>query len=144
MVRRSRRKEVPGHRARQYRRVAEGLVESAEALHALADEGDRYGNAIGVLAVHAAIAWTDTLTIAYGGVKHTGADHRQAADLLLEVLGDHRLTSDARRNLQAILQTKEEVSYQGEFYRVADAMTLLAQLRAFVDWASEQYERRPA
>lgn len=143
MIRRSRRKAVDRHRARQYRRVAEGLAESAEALHTLADEGDRYGNAIGVLAVHAAIAWSDALTIAYGGVKHTGSDHRRAADLLLEVLGDRRVTADARKSLESILQTKEEVSYQGEYYRVVDALKLLTQLRGFVAWAAEQYERRP-
>lgn len=143
MVRRSRRKDVPRHRADQYQRVAEGLTESAEALHSLAEEGDRYGNAIAVLAVHAAIAWTDALTIAYQGVKHTGSDHRRASDLLLEALGHRRVSPDARRKLEAILQTKEEVSYQGEFYRVQDALTLLTRLRAFVRWADRQFEQRP-
>lgn len=141
MVRRSRRTEVPPHRAEQYRRVAEGLQESAEALHTLED--DQYGNAIGILAVHSAIAWTDALTIAYQGVKHSGRDHTQAADLLLEAVGEADGIGEARKKLEAILQTKEEVSYQGDFYRVEDAMTLLTQLRGYCRWAAEQYERRP-
>lgn len=143
MVRRSGRTDVPRHRARQYRRVARGLAESAEALHALADEGDRYGNAIGVLSVHAAIAWVDALTIAYGGVKHTGADHGGAADLLLETVPESRMSADARRKLRAVLRSKDEVSYMGQFYSVEDAMRLLIRLRAFTQWAHEVFERRP-
>jgi len=142
MIRRSKSKQVPKHRAPEYARVAEGLYESAEALFTLADEGDRYGNAIGVLAVHAAIAWTDALTIRHKARKHTGSDHVKAADYLLEALGS-RVSPDMRKKLTAILQTKEEVSYVGEYYRVADAMTLLTQLRAFREWAKEEFERLP-
>lgn len=143
MVRQSRSKGVPRHRAPEYRRVAEGLYWSAEDLFALADERSRYGNAIGVLAVHSAIAWTDALTIGFGGRKHTGARHVGAADVLLEEVGEIRVSSDARKTLQAILGAKDEVSYQGEYYSVEQAMTLLTQLRAYRDWARETFERRP-
>jgi hypothetical protein len=133
---------VPRHRADQYARVAEGLSKSAEDLFTLAESEDRYGNAIGVLAVHAAIAWTDALTIGYRGWKHTGSDHRKAADLLLKALGS-RMSSQMRKTLMAILQTKEEVSYQGQYYRVEDAMSLLTQLRKYGEWAGEQFAQRP-
>lgn len=142
MVRRSQYRSVPKHRAPQYEKVAEALYRSAEDLHTLAGEGGRYGNAIGVLAVHAAIAWTDALTIRHRAKKHTGSDHSKAADFLLESLR-HRVPSDIRKKLAAILQTKEEVSYQGEYYRVQDAMILLTQLRAFREWARGEYERLP-
>lgn len=133
---------IPRHRAKQYVRVVEGLSKGAEDLFKLAEPEDRYGNAIGVLAVHAAIAWTDALTIAYRGWKHTGSDHQKAADVLHQALGS-RVPAKVRKTLRAILQTKEVVSYQGEYYRVEDAMTLLTRLRAYQGWAEERYEQRP-
>lgn len=143
MISRSQRKSgIPRHRADQYARVARGLSQGAEDLFELAEPGDRYGNAIGVLAVHAAIAWTDALTISYRGWKHTGSDHRKAADLLQQALGP-RVSAETRKTLWAILQTKEEVSYQGEYYRVEDAMTLLTHLRAYAEWARQQFAERP-
>lgn len=133
---------IPQHRAEQYARVAKGLTRGAEDLFALAESEDRYGNAIAVLAVHAAIAWTDALTIAYRGWKHTGSNHHKAADVLLRALGP-RVSGEIRRALLAILQTREEVAYQGQYYRVEDAMALLTRLRAYHKWAQERYAERP-
>lgn len=143
MVNPSQYTRVPAHRAGQYRNVAESLYSAAEDLATLAGDESGYGNAIGVLVVHAAIAWTDALTIAYDERKHTGGQHRKAADLLLEAVGEPNVDADKRKKLQAILRAKEEVSYMGEYYREDQALTLLTKLRAYRRWAREVYERRP-
>lgn len=140
MVRSSQSKDVPRHRATQYRRVGDSLAKGAEDLFTLEDAA--YGNAIGVLVVHAAIAWTDALTIAFGGKKHTGADHEKAADLLLQELGE-RVLPEARKKLQAILRAKDSVSYMGESYTLDQAMVVLTHLRSYLDWARNTFELRP-
>lgn len=89
MVRSGSAKDVDPSQAEKYRRVGASLLASARALEGVAVGGDPYGNAIGVVAVHAAIAYNDALTIAFRGIRSTEGDHRKAADVLQRALG-HR------------------------------------------------------
>lgn len=143
MVKRTRSKNVPRHRAPQYRKVAESLWATARDLVDLTREESGYGNAIGVLVVHSAIAWTDALTIAYDGRKHTGSKHVRAADLLLEAVGDAHVDVDKRKKLETILQAKDEVSYMGEYYTEERAHTLFTEMRAYRRWARGAWDKRP-
>jgi hypothetical protein len=142
MVRRTLSKDVDPGLAFKYLKVARALKGGAEALLTIADEDDPYGNAIGVLAVHAAIAYNDALTIAYGGRKATGGDHDRAADLLREAFGN-RLPNERLRDLRRILGLKDTYSYLGAYQKVDDAQKLVAQLNQFAEWAEEAYELRP-
>jgi hypothetical protein len=75
----------------------------------LASEGDSYGNALAVLAIHAAIGYNDALTISYGELKSTDGQHTRAADLLTEVLkgASTREASSRADQLRAILGSKD-------------------------------------
>jgi hypothetical protein len=142
MVARANRKNVDKAQAEKYRRVGAALLESATALSELATDTDSFGNAIAVVAVHACIAYNDALSIAWKGVKSTEGDHARAADTLVFALG--HLAAEQVRRLGTVLSHNDQVSYQGSYFRVSEAVRLLEQAAAFCAWAERIYDRRPA
>jgi hypothetical protein len=144
MVTRGSRKEVDRGQAEKYRRVGAALLQSAQTLAELASESDSYGNAIAVVAVavHACIAYNDALSIAWKGVKSTEGDHTRAPDTLLFALS-HRAPPERVRQLRMVLGKKDQVSYQGSYYRVSEATRLLEDAAGFCAWAEEMYDQRP-
>lgn len=127
-------------RAQRYEQVARTLLRTAEDLSALAD--GRYGNALAILGVHAAIAYTDALTVAYRGLESTDGDHAQAAAVLQHALGSGAPADQVRR-LRGILGAKSHASYSGTFYTLEEGERLLAQVRLYAAWATEMLRRRP-
>jgi hypothetical protein len=143
MVRIGRAKDVDPSEAEKYRRVGESLLASARALEAVAVVGDPYGNAIGVVAVHSAIAYNDALCISFAGFKSTEGDHRKAADLLQRALKGRAEPGEVAR-LRSILALKDRVSYAGHLYRLDEAGSLLRDAEAFGAWAEQLYQERPS
>lgn len=135
-------KEIDPMQAEKYRRVGASLLASARALDAIAVPGDPYGNAIGVVAVHAAIAYNDALTIAFRGLESTEDDHRKAADVLQRALG-HRAPAEEVDRLRAILSLKDRIAYGGQYYSLDEARSLLREAEAFGAWAEHLYVERP-
>ena len=142
MVTRGSRKEVDRAQADKYRRVGAALLESAQTLADLATESDGFGNAIAVVAVHACIAYNDALCIAWKGVKSTDGDHTRAPDTLIFALS-HNVPPERVRQLKAVVDKKDQVSYQGSYYRIDQAARLLNDATGFCTWAEEIFERRP-
>ncbi len=143
MVRSGSAKDIDPTQSGKYRRVGASLLTSARALDAVAVPGDPYGNAIGVVAVHAAIAYNDALTIAFRGRKSTEGHHRRAADVLQRALG-HRAKAEEVERLRSILVLKDRISYAGQYYTLDEARTLLRLAEAFAPWAKALYAERPA
>ena len=142
MVKRGRRKATDRLQAARYFSVARALKKSAADLLALADESDSYGNAVAIVAIHSAIAYSDALSIAYGGLKSTEGDHIRSVETIKSALG--RLASpDQMKRLTAILTAKDSVSYQGVYCTVEKARRLLRDLEGFADWAEVMFDRRP-
>jgi hypothetical protein len=77
----SRRVSVPRSKYEDYLKVAENFHAGAEAAKTF-----EYWNAAGVLIIHAAIAYSDAITIKIGGVKSQGEDHMAAVDLVRQVV----------------------------------------------------------
>jgi hypothetical protein len=142
MVRSGSHKVVDRSQAEKYRRVGVSLLASARALESIALAGDPYGNAIGVVAVHAAIAYNDALTIAFRGIKSTEGDHRKAADVLQQALG-HRATVEHVNRLRSILSLKDRISYGGQYYTLEEARQLLQSAQVLAEWAEALYLERP-
>lgn len=69
MVRRTNARRVDRQDAPGYAETGRTFLQSALALSDIADEGAPYGNAIGLLAIHAAISYADALTIGFGEKK---------------------------------------------------------------------------
>ena len=140
-MKRTGKKVVDRGQAPNYYAVARAFRTSAEALAELAGRGDTYGNAIALLAVHAAISHADALAVAFGGVKSTD-DHTRAPDLLKNVL-KAKLPAEMATLLRSAIGAKDEVSYQGAYYPLEDGRRLLEKAERFYAWADELYQRRP-
>ena len=141
-MKRARRKPVDPAQAVRYHRVAAALLRSALDLQDLAVTGDAYGNALAIVAIHAAIAYGNAMAIAFGGYKSTEGEHLQAVEALQDALGartDERMLKLLRR----IIQRKDLVSYQGTYYTVEDARLVVADLAVFAQWAEALFARKP-
>lgn len=141
MVSRGRRKTLDASHGDRYRRMGSALIESARVLHDLADEEDRFGNAIGIVVVHAVIAYADALSIAYGGFKSTEGDHAKAVDALQDAMG-HQADPAKVRLLRSVISRKDEISYSGTFYRMERARKVFEEAVSFAEWAEDMYVRR--
>ena len=141
MVKRTNAKRVDKSDAPRYAETGRVFLESARALADVADEGAPYGNAIALSSIHAAISYTDALTIAFGEKKSTD-DHPKAVDTLRSVMGS-KLDDRAARTLRQILQQKDTVSYQGTFYSLEDGQKVLEKAASYCKWAEEVFQTRP-
>jgi hypothetical protein len=120
------------HRSKyhDYIKVAVNFYNGADTAKAF-----EYWNAAGVLIIHAAIAYTDALTIKVGGVKSQGDDHMAAVDLLREVITLDQDGQKALNHLGRMIQQKNVVSYDGEIYTRSDVDKLWKQLERYKAWA---------
>lgn len=126
---------LPRSKTHGYAAVAENFYRGAE----VAREFD-YHNAAGVLIVHAAIAYTDALTVKFGGVRSKGEDHMAAVDLLRQVVALDEHGASAARHLERIINEKTRVSYEGELYTKKDVEFLWKHLLRYRAWAAQMLE----
>ena len=104
----------------------------------VADEEAPYGNAIALLAIHAAISYSDALSIAHGELKSTD-EHTKAVEALRSVL-KAKLTARRAKELRKILVEKDAVSYQGSYYTLSEGRRILRVAESFCAWAGEILE----
>lgn len=140
MANKGRRTRVDSSHAPKYQRVGSALLRSADDLLEIADGRATYGNAVAIITIHAAIAYADALTIGYGGVKSGEGDHARVVDVVRDVLGS-RADEGALRSLLRLVQRKDAVSYQGEYYTVDEARALVERGREFAAWAEVLLQR---
>jgi hypothetical protein len=129
MAKRYRRKSVDRAKFREYQRVAEHFLEAAK----LAMEGD-YWTAAGVLIVHSAIAYSDTVAIKMSGQKSASESHEDAIVLLKSLIADGDQKTKAMSQLSRIIEEKTRVSYMGEMYTPAQTRELWKRLGRFRAW----------
>ena len=142
MVKRTRSKRIDRSQASRYAEAGRVFLESARTLSDIADDTSPYGNAIALLSIHAAISYTDALTIAFAEQK-SADQHVKAVDNLRAALGS-RVDDAQAKILRQILQPKDTVSYQGTFYGLKDGRALLKKAEGFCRWAKDTYEARPS
>ncbi len=127
-------------RAAKYRSVGRSLYRTAQDLATIGES--KYGNGLAIVSIHAAIAYTDALTVAFAEIKSTAGDHLRATDVLQHALARHAEPDQVRR-LGAILNAKSHASYSGNYYTLEDGQKLLKEVEAYVAWAEDLLERRP-
>ena len=113
-----------------YIKVADSFYAGADVARAF-----EYWNAAGVLIIHAAIAYSDAITIKVGGVKSRGDDHMAVVDLLRETVALNDEGVKAANHLARMIEEKNLVSYSGEVYARADVEKLWKQLERYKRWA---------
>ena len=133
-------KQEERSRATSYQAIARSLLDTARGLDTIAEP--RYGNGLGIISVHAAIAYTDALTIAYRGLKSVDGDHSRAAEVLVHALGQRADQTQVRR-LRRVLNAKSEVSYGGMYYTLDEGRELFADVTRYGSWAEEMLLSRP-
>jgi hypothetical protein len=127
-------------RALRFLTVGTALRKTAEALD---DLGEReYGNGLAIVAIHAAIAYTDALTVAYRELRSVDGDHARAASVLSHALGAR--AQDQVPRLTRMLNAKSDASYSGSYYTLQDGREILRDLKRYASWAEEMLEQRPA
>jgi hypothetical protein len=129
MGRSSIRKAVDRPKFRSYLQVADGFRQAAATA-----EDFEYWNAAGLLMVHAAIAYTDALTIRIAGVKSQGEDHHEAIALLRENTASTEAQRSALEHLAKIIDHKNAVAYSGAIYDAKDTAMLRRHLDRFHKW----------
>lgn len=127
-------------RAVAYQAIARSLMETARGLDTIAEP--RYGNGLAIVSVHAAIAYTDALTIAYRAVKSVDGDHARAADVLVHALGQ-RVDEVQVRRLKRVLNSKSEAAYSGSWYTLQEGREIFSDAARYGTWAEEMLLNRP-
>jgi hypothetical protein len=90
----------------------------------------KYGNGLAIIAIHAAIAYTDALTVAYREIKSTDGEHLRAAEVLVHALGARTDPGQVDR-LRGILDAKSHASYSGNYYTLQDGANILRESRLY-------------
>lgn len=142
MVKRTQTRKVDRAQSANYAKTGRVFLTSARALSDVAGEDAPYGNAIALLAIHAAISYSDALSIAYGGIKSTD-EHAKAVDALRSVLGA-QLPIARTKELLKILFEKDAVSYQGSYYTLDEGQRILGVTESYCAWARKMFEGRLA
>lgn len=128
-------------RAAKYLAIGRSLHRNTQELEAISET--RYGNGLAIIAIHAAIAYADALTIAFRGIKSQDGDHVRAADVLAHVLGPQRDHARQVNRLRGILQAKSDASYSGRYYTFEDGKRLVRETTEFIRWAEDMLANRP-
>jgi hypothetical protein len=123
-------KKIEPNRSLNFSKVAENFYEGAK----IASEYSYY-NAAGVLIVHAAIAYSDAISIKYKGVKVHGENHYEIISLLTGLIPYSEEKKKALNNLKSIIDHKNKVSYSGDIYHKKDIETLWKHFERFRIWA---------
>lgn len=140
MVRLGSTAKEPPSRAVKYLAIGRALHRNSQELEAISES--RYGNGLAIIAIHAAIAYTDALTIAYRGIKSQDGEHSRAADVLAHALGQYDHAGQVSR-LRGILQAKSDASYSGHYYTLDDGRRIVREVTEFVRWAEGMMDARP-
>lgn len=140
MVRLGSTAKEPPSRAVKYLAIGRALHRNSQELEAISES--RYGNGLAIIAIHAAIAYTDALTTAYRGIKSQDGEHSRAADVLAHALGQNQHAGQVSR-LRGILQAKSDAAYSGHYYTLDDGRRIVREVTEFVRWAESMMDTRP-
>ncbi|MFH0754945.1 MAG: hypothetical protein V2A70_10315, partial [Candidatus Omnitrophota bacterium] len=91
-----------------------------------------YWAALGVNAVHCAIALNDAITVCNLGQRSAGEDHATAAELLYRV--NIEGVEAQAKNYSRILAKKTAIEYEERDFRQADALDIFKQVERFYQW----------
>lgn len=132
MTRKSVTTNVAKQKAGGYKSVADNFFNGAEVAYEY-----EYYNAAGVLIVHAAIAYSDAITVKFQGIKSKGEDHHEAIILLQKVVGNLPEHKKAFTQLNKIIEHKNRVSYGGDLYEKKDVDEMRKLIERFKSWADK-------
>ena len=119
-------------RCREFCDVAENFYEGAKVAFDYS-----YYNVAGVLFVHAAIAYSDAISIKTKGMKIQGENHYEIISLLYDLIPQSDIKKAALNHLQNIIDQKNKLSYSGDVYHKKDIESLRKHFERFKTWADQ-------
>lgn len=132
MVRADRAKRVDPVRADGYAEVGRRLLLAGRAI--LESRDARHASGLVILAIHAVIAYADSISVRYGAKKSTSPDHAATVKLLRGILGA-RLPREMERLLERSVRDKDRFEYQGHVATMKEAEAMFARAERFGAWA---------
>lgn len=133
MTRETKKVKFNKSRFTQYRKIADGFF-----VRALNENELSNWNSAGVLIIHAAIAYSDAVTVKYGGARSKGEDHLDVVRLLDSLLPQSEAKKSALNQLEKLIAHKTSVSYSDESYDSKDIEKLFKHLERFNNWVDKQ------
>ncbi|MDI6779025.1 MAG: hypothetical protein QME25_02340 [Bacteroidota bacterium] len=130
MAKRISRKLVNRQKYYDYNIVAQQFYEAAKVA-----KDFKYWNAAGVLIVHAAIAYTDAISIKNSGQKSSSENHEDAIALVDSLAADGDEKKKAMNQLRKIIAEETMVFYAGDLYDEKDVENMWKWLLRFRNWA---------
>ena len=119
------------------------LQKAAECLQGARDAiGREHGNAVVINAVHCGISAADALTVFFKGVRHAGERHEDAIALLRTLDFEQAELAQKARQLQRLLQIKNEAEYEEKLLRRKDAEAAVLDAERFLTWAKSKLATR--
>lgn len=97
--------------------------------------------AAGVNAVHAAISANDAVLVALRGLKPSGADHKDAARVLLSQLKEDDAQKAGKR-LSVIVAKKSRVEYDDKRFTEKEARDIVLDTQRFLEWARTRLPKK--
>lgn len=138
MTRTDRATAVDPARAEGFAEVGRRLLSACRAIRDLG--GPQHASALGILSVHAGIAYTDALCVRRAGRKSSSPDHRAVINLLRHALGD-RLPTRMVRHLERLLGAKDGFEYEGVPATMEEAEPVFVAAERYAAWAEEELTR---
>jgi len=120
---------------KQYYVVAEEYYKGA-----MNNQDNELWTSASILFVHAAIAYTDALTIKAGSVKSAGDDHTQAIYLVEQTLFLSKEDKTALNRLGKILGEKSKVAYGGKVYSRKQADKIKTNCIRYRTWVIDKID----
>lgn len=124
-----------------YRDRAESFFNSMRSLVELGDEDFRcldgdYTSSVVLLAVHAAISFSDAVLVTATGTPSSGS-HDSAADLLAKAIKANKLDPLPIARFRRLIKQKHACAYGPKPLRRTDAESARLNVEAFASWAYE-------
>ena len=116
-----------------YRSRADSLFCAARDLSTLDD--DLYSAAVGVIAVHGAIALADALLVACEGDRCRGDDHREPARRIRAWCSAKRCAEGGIRHLEWLIEKKSHFSYDDRRVEPHELQMAKVKMDQFFAWA---------
>lgn len=95
---------------------------------------DKEWDSVLLLGVHSVISLNDALTVFYGGARSIGQDHRDAVNLLSQVLASKEGIGQNAKRMSAIINEKNKVSYEPKRFHEKEAQVFAEQVERFFEW----------
>ncbi|MDF1612087.1 MAG: hypothetical protein AB1695_10805 [Stygiobacter sp.] len=113
-----------------YKKIAESFYQSS-----LSEIKFERWNSAGVLIIHSAIAFADSITIKKAGIKSRSENHIDVVRLIDAIIPDSDSKKNSLNQLERLIAHKTSVSYSGEPYDKKDIEKLFKHLENFKTWA---------